>query len=47
MEEYGCKDMKYMDYKREKEEKLTSMSFQGPTSWCKVPRLSVSKEEYK
>ena len=30
---------------REKEEKLPSKSFQGPISWCKVPRLSVSKEE--
>ena len=30
---------------REKDEKLTSRSFQGPTSWRRVTQLIVSKEE--
>ena len=32
--------------KKQKRE-LTSRSFQGPTSWHRVPRLGMSKEEYK
>ena len=32
---------------KETKRKLTSRSFESPTSWCRVPWLSVSKEEYK
>jgi len=32
---------------KEKKRKLTSRNFEGLTSWCRVPWLSVSIEEYK
>ena len=32
---------------REKREKQTSRSLQGPTSWHSVLQLRVSKEEYR
>ena len=35
----------YKEPQNKKKRKPTSMSFQGPTNWCKVPLLSVSKEE--
>jgi len=43
-----CKSTKYIlkDYIWEKKIKiLTSRSFQGPTSWCKVSRIKVSITE--
>ena len=44
-----CKGMKYMlvgGYKKRKKE-LTSRRFQDPTSWRRVPWLSVSRDEYR
>lgn len=45
-----CEGMKYMlvgSYKKRRKKELTSKSFQGPTSWRGVPRLTMSKDEYR